>query len=107
MAWNILVVEADASQTEAFRQAFEPAGFQVSALAAGEAAVERCRTSPPDLILLSAELPDMSGFSVCNRLRRAHPANSLTPTVFGSTLRQARSSRAGRRSTGPTPSSHR
>ena len=77
MAWNILVVEAEASLTDSLRQAFEPAGFQVTALAAGELAVERCRAAPPDLILLSAELPDMSGFSVCNRLKRAHPTTPL------------------------------
>ncbi len=77
MAWNVLLVEAEASLAEEIRQAFGPAGFQVATVEAGEPAVERCRAAPPDLILLSAELPDMSGFSVCNRLKRAHPSTPL------------------------------
>ncbi|MEI9513369.1 hypothetical protein WBQ80_06445 [Agromyces sp. CCNWLW213] len=36
---------------------------------------------------------------------RAHRMNSSVPNVFGSIVRQARSMRAGRSSTGPTPSS--
>jgi len=79
MAWSVLLVEAETALSEEIRQAFGPAGFQVSPLATGEAAVERCRSLAPDLILLSAELPDMSGFSVCNRLKRVLPA---TPVVL-------------------------
>ena len=54
-----------------FRRAFGPLGFSVTSVQAGEPALARCKESPPDLILLAAELPDMSGFSVCNRLKRA------------------------------------
>lgn len=71
MALNVLLVEPDAGLTEEIRRAFGPVGFSITALPAGEGAVERCKDSPPDLILLAAELPDMSGFSVCNRLKRA------------------------------------
>ena len=39
--------------------------------------------------------------------RDAQAANSSTPNVFGSVECQARSSRAGRSSTGPMPSSQR
>ncbi|HET9552110.1 MAG TPA: response regulator, partial [Anaeromyxobacteraceae bacterium] len=77
MAWNVLLVEPDAGLADQIRAAFGPAGFQVTAIAAGEPAVERSRTAPPDLIILSAELPDMSGFSVCNRLKRAHASTPL------------------------------
>jgi DNA-binding response OmpR family regulator len=77
MAWNILLVEADVALADEIRQAVGPAGFQVSVLESGEAAVERGRAAAPDLILLSAELPDMSGFSVCNRLKRTLPSIPL------------------------------
>ncbi|HSN89641.1 MAG TPA: response regulator, partial [Anaeromyxobacteraceae bacterium] len=74
---SVLLVEPDAALAEEIRGAFVPAGFTVTAATQGEEAVERCRTSPPDLILLAAELPDMSGFSVCNRLKRTLPAVPL------------------------------
>src|SRR5512142_2983594 len=71
MAFRVLLVEPDAGLAEEVRRAFGPVGFTVTTLATGEQAVERCRDEHPDLILLAAELPDMSGFSVCNRLKRA------------------------------------
>jgi len=71
MARELLLIESDPELAESVRRAFGPAGFHVTTLSAGEAAVDRCRASRPDLILLAAELPDMSGFSVCNRIKRS------------------------------------
>ena len=71
MSLNVLLVEPDAALADEIRRALGPAGLEVTSLSAGEPALERCRQAPPDLILLAAELPDMSGFSVCNRLKRA------------------------------------
>jgi CheY-like chemotaxis protein len=73
MAWNVLLVEPDAGFADEIRGAFEPAGFSVQVVGSGEEAVERVRVSPLSLVVLGAELPDMSGFSVCNRLKRALP----------------------------------
>src|SRR3990172_8625319 len=70
MGRELLLIESDPEVAESVRRAFGPAGFQVTTLSAGEPAVDRCRASRPDLILLAAELPDMSGFSVCNRIKR-------------------------------------
>ncbi|HET9594930.1 MAG TPA: response regulator, partial [Anaeromyxobacteraceae bacterium] len=71
MGRELLLIESDPELAESVRRAFTPAGFQVTTLAAGEPAVDRCKASRPDLILLAAELPDMSGFSVCNRIKRS------------------------------------
>jgi ParB family chromosome partitioning protein len=71
MGRELLLIDPDPAVADAVRRAFASAGYEVTALAAGEPAVERCKQSRPDLILLAAELPDMSGFSVCNRLKRA------------------------------------
>jgi DNA-binding response OmpR family regulator len=96
MAWNVLLVEADPALADEIRQAFGPAGFQVSVLTTGEAAVERGRVAAPHLILLSAELPDMSGFSVCNRLKRAWAGTPLllyTREAIDSAIEAHRASR--------------
>jgi DNA-binding response OmpR family regulator/chromosome segregation ATPase len=70
MSFHVLLVEPDTGFADEIRRAFAPLGFSVTAVQAGEPALEQCKDAPPDLILLSAELPDMSGFSVCNRLKR-------------------------------------
>ncbi len=77
MALQVLLIESDPGLAEEVRRAFGPAGFDVLTLDAGEHAVERVREGRPDLVLLCAELPDMSGFSVCNRLKRAHASVPL------------------------------
>ena len=71
MARQIVHIESDPLLAEEVRRAFAPAGFEVLTVPQGGPAVDRCRAARPDLILLAAELPDMSGFSVCNRLKRA------------------------------------
>jgi DNA-binding response OmpR family regulator/chromosome segregation ATPase len=71
MSFHVLLVEPDSGLADEIRRAFAPLGISVTAVQAGEPALEHCKATPPDLILLAAELPDMSGFSVCNRLKRA------------------------------------
>src|SRR5207237_7429847 len=39
----------------------------------GEAVAELVETSRPDVVLLDARLPDISGVEVCRRLGRTHP----------------------------------
>ena len=45
-----------------------------SAVAGSAAEAEReLQSRLPDLVVVRAELPDLSGFSLCGRLRRDHP----------------------------------
>lgn len=46
---------------------------RVSETASGEAALSRCRKWRPNVILLSVNLPGLSGFELTRRLKRAHP----------------------------------
>ncbi|MGB8933081.1 MAG: response regulator, partial [Anaeromyxobacteraceae bacterium] len=66
-------MEPDEGFAAEIRGAFDPAGFSVQVVGTGEEALERVRVGPLSLIVLGAELPDMSGFSVCNRLKRSMP----------------------------------
>ncbi|MCW8925485.1 MAG: response regulator [Xanthomonadales bacterium] len=45
---------------------------KVSEASSGEAALSRCRKLRPDVILLSVNLPGLSGFELTRRLKRAH-----------------------------------
>ncbi len=46
-----------------------PNGYAVVRAYTGHQALERVRTSEPDLIILDAQMPDMHGFEVCRTLR--------------------------------------
>ena len=48
----------------------------------GQQALERARTSLPDLIILDAQMPDMHGFEVCRALRGDPRFGSTTPIVI-------------------------
>ena len=59
-----------------------PNGFSVVRAYTGQQALERARTSQPDLIILDAQMPDMHGFDVCRALRNDSRFSATTPIVI-------------------------
>ena len=59
-----------------------PNGFSVVRAYTGQQALERARTSQPDLIILDAQMPDMHGFDVCRTLRGDSRFSATTPIVI-------------------------
>jgi diguanylate cyclase (GGDEF)-like protein len=59
-----------------------PNGFSVVRAYTGQQALERARTSHPDLIILDAQMPDMHGFEVCRTLRSDARFGATTPIVI-------------------------
>jgi diguanylate cyclase (GGDEF)-like protein len=59
-----------------------PNGFAVVRAYTGQQALERARTSQPDLIILDAQMPDMHGFEVCRTLRSDPRFSATTPIVI-------------------------
>lgn len=59
-----------------------PNGYAVTRAYTGQQALERARTSQPDLIILDAQMPDMHGFEVCRALRADPRFSSTTPIVI-------------------------
>src|SRR5687768_9324820 len=59
-----------------------PNGFSVVRAYTGQQALERARTSQPDLIILDAQMPDMHGFEVCRSLRGDPRFGATTPIVM-------------------------
>jgi diguanylate cyclase (GGDEF)-like protein len=58
-----------------------PNGYAVVRAYTGQQALERARTSQPDLIILDAQMPDMHGFEVCRALRSDPRFSATTPIV--------------------------
>ncbi len=70
MAGRILVVEDEARVVRLVREVLRAVGYEVTATASGETAVERVALEAPDLVLLDIMLPDgPDGYEVCRRLR--------------------------------------
>ena len=46
---------------------------KITEASSGEAALKRCRKVCPDVVLLSLNLPGLTGFEVTRKLRRTHP----------------------------------
>lgn len=88
---KVLVVDDQASNTEALAQALEPLGYQVWQALDGPTALLLAKERVPDVILLDLRMPGMDGFEVCRRLK-ADPETRLLPVVVltGLDSREAR-----------------
>ncbi|HEY7509774.1 MAG TPA: response regulator, partial [Vicinamibacteria bacterium] len=77
-----LILHADDNETTryAISRTLSHAGFEVIQAVTGEEAVALTSAREPDLIVLDVNLPDITGFEVCARLR-ANPQTAAIPVV--------------------------
>ncbi|HET9530130.1 MAG TPA: response regulator transcription factor [Blastocatellia bacterium] len=66
---SIVIVEDDEDIADSVRYNLEREGFRVRIAASGEEALALIFDRPPSLVLLDLNLPHMSGFEICRRLR--------------------------------------
>lgn len=59
---RVLVVDDDAAIRSFVLEALSDEGYAVTAAADGQAALDQCRESPPDLVLLDLRMPVLDGF---------------------------------------------
>lgn len=77
---NILLVDDDPSTIQLLARILTGAG-NLRFATSGDDALRLAREAPPDLVLLDAEMPGMSGFDVCASLK-ADPALAEVPVIF-------------------------
>lgn len=80
MTDNILLVDDDPSTIRLLSHMLADVG-KLRFATSGEDALRLALEVPPDLVLLDAELPGMSGFQVCEALK-ADPALADIPVIF-------------------------
>ncbi len=68
---RVLVVEDEVKMRDALRRGLQAAGYAVEVAADGEAGMALAAKGDNDAIVLDIKLPDINGFEVCRRLRRA------------------------------------
>lgn len=59
-----------------------PNGYSVVRAYTGQQALERVRTTQPDIIILDAQMPDLHGFEVCRLLRADLRFSPTTPIII-------------------------
>lgn len=70
MSKSILLIDADQPFTGPLSASLTDSGFGVQVLPDGKDALDVARGSIPSLIVLCVELPNGSGYSVCNKLKK-------------------------------------
>ena len=80
---RILVVEDDMQIARTLRDYLEVAGFDVTAVGDGSAALASARGDKPDLIVLDLGLPGLDGLDVARELRRTSTVPIVMLTARG------------------------
>jgi two-component system, OmpR family, response regulator VicR len=85
VALNILIVEDDPSLRETLEMLLNTRGFTVRSVSNGESAIEECKHSLPDIVLLDVMLPRMTGLEVCDIIRSQYdpPPGVIMVTAKG------------------------
>jgi len=76
---RVLLVDDNRAMAEALALLLRHEGHEVQVVGSGQEAQDAGRRTPPNLVLVDLELPDMSGFELIRRLRGE---NALRQTAF-------------------------
>jgi putative two-component system response regulator len=82
---TIMVVDDTPANLKLLGQMLQSQGRRVLAFPHGQMALNAAAKTPPDLILLDINMPDLNGFEVCRRLK-ADPLLAGIPVIFISAL---------------------
>ena len=77
----LLVVDDEPDIVELVGYLFKRNGHKVVIAGDGWEALRKARAATPDIIVLDVMLPEMDGFTVCERLRREH-ATANVPIIM-------------------------
>ena len=83
MSERVLLIEDDVRLAGMVSEYLGAAGFDVTIVAGGAAALERLGRQPYDALVLDLTLPDMDGLEVCRRLRAKWDTPVLMLTARG------------------------
>ena len=82
---NILVVDDTANNLRVLSNTLNEQGYKIRCAKNGATALKAAQKVVPDLILLDIKMPDMDGYTVCQKLK-ADPVTREIPVIFLSAL---------------------
>ena len=81
MQEKILVVDDEKGIVSTLKMSLESDNYKVVEAYTGDGAIRKARSEAPDLILLDIMLPDMTGYEICNKLRK-DPLTRSIPIIM-------------------------
>ncbi len=81
MKSRVYVVDDDPAMVEAVMAVLAHAEFEVDGASDAAAALRAILLSPPDLLVLDVNMPGLSGWEICDILRR-QPVTATLPVLF-------------------------
>ncbi len=85
LSGHLMVVDDDEVHCDLLSRRLRHQGYQVSMAQDGRRALELIKTQPVDLVLLDVLMPEMDGFTTCERLK-ADPETHDIPVIFMTAL---------------------
>jgi diguanylate cyclase (GGDEF)-like protein len=85
---NLLLVDDQPENLNLLSNLLEEQGYEVRQALDGAIALQTTQLAPPDLILLDINMPEMDGYTVCQRLK-ADDRTRHIPVIFVSALDEA------------------
>ncbi|NJO17758.1 MAG: response regulator [Thioploca sp.] len=82
---NILVVDDTPANLHLLSGILTKQGYKVRLAPSGTLALRTVQSTPPDLILLDIQMPEMDGYTVCEQLKAAEQTHDI-PVIFISAL---------------------
>jgi len=79
----VLVVDDDVRMLRMMKRMLELEGFQVLVASSGETSLKMFEKETPDLVLLDIMMPDMDGYTVCQRIREFSQVPIIMVTAKG------------------------
>jgi CheY-like chemotaxis protein len=84
MSKTVLLIESDLAFARDMSAALESRGFGVRTSSDGKEGVELARALLPDCVVLCVELPGLSGYSWCNRLKKDEALKKIPLVITSS-----------------------
>ena len=85
---NIMAVDDNPANLKLLERMLRQQGYQVRSFPRGRLALASAAENPPELILLDINMPEMTGYEVCERLK-ANEKLERIPVIFLSALGEA------------------
>jgi len=82
---KILVVDDETSIRETLHRFLQKQNFEVESAEDGREGLEKAQARPPDLVIVDALMPNVSGFDLCQILRK-RPQTRHVPILFLSAM---------------------
>ena len=81
MQKKILVIDDKREIINTLKISLESDNYKVVETYTGDGAIRKARSEAPDLILLDIMLPDMTGYEICNKLKK-DPLTRSIPIII-------------------------